>query len=581
MVQDVFISHSVKDIAVADAVVARLEAESVTCWVAPRDVVPGADWGESIINAIESSRIMILIFSKSANVSPQIKREVERAVNKGVYIIPFRVDDIPPAKSLEYFISTSQWMDAFSPPLERHLDNLAKTVKSVIKSPALTGANVSAQPERPPIPKPPTPPPSWRKPIPIAVAIAVLMIVACVGWYLVQKREVPSEKPTMTPTAPPTRVPMSTVTSVPTPEPFSATANPGGVIVNTSPDGATVTLGGVAVGKSPAMFKDVRPGKYPMRVVLDGYEMIEKEVEVNSNEFTDLGTIALQRAKGRIELTSVPPGATILQGEKPIGSTPFRGELPAGEGTFALFLEGYLPREFKATLTPKQVFKAEIPLVKSATIYAGMIRAPGEPDRRLAVQLGPDRQSGTMTYGSRLGDAVVKFTWVWHGAVLRAVTGELVSKPKGINWEPESFTLRFGDDGKRATYECRTGTKIYVAELAAQSADLAKIASVYKGTIRVKNDNRIPIVPLTIKLEADRKSGTMTQSSRRGDTVVKFKGLLDGLTLRAVTDELVSRPEGINWEPESFALRFSDDGKKAAYECKAGGKTYTADLATP
>ena len=91
MAHDVFLSHSEKDKAVADAIVARLEAESVTCWVAPRDVVPGADWGESIINAIESSRIMILIFSRSANVSPQIKREVERAVNKGVYIIPFRV----------------------------------------------------------------------------------------------------------------------------------------------------------------------------------------------------------------------------------------------------------------------------------------------------------------------------------------------------------------------------------------------------------------------------------------------------------------------------------------------------------
>ena len=107
MAHDVFLSHSEKDKAVADTIVARLEAESVTCWVAPRDVVPGADWGESIINAIESSRIMILIFSRNANVSPQIKREVERAVNKGVYIIPFRVDDIPPARSLEYFISTS------------------------------------------------------------------------------------------------------------------------------------------------------------------------------------------------------------------------------------------------------------------------------------------------------------------------------------------------------------------------------------------------------------------------------------------------------------------------------------------
>jgi hypothetical protein len=137
MACDVFISHSVKDERVADAVVAKLEAESVTCWVAPRDVVPGADWGESIINAIESSRIMILIFSKSANESPQIEREVERAVNKGIYIIPFRVDNIEPTRSLEYFISTSQWMDAFSPPLERHLDNLAKTVKAVLTTPSL------------------------------------------------------------------------------------------------------------------------------------------------------------------------------------------------------------------------------------------------------------------------------------------------------------------------------------------------------------------------------------------------------------------------------------------------------------
>jgi hypothetical protein len=213
MAHDVFISHSVKDERVADAVVAKLEAESVSCWVAPRDVVPGADWGESIINAIESSRIMILIFSQNANASPQIKREVERAVDKGVYIIPFRVDNIKPTRSLEYFISAAQWMDAFSPPLERHLDNLAKTVKSVIKSPPLPGANVPAQPERPPIPGTPTPPPSWRKSIVIAVAIAGLMIVGGAGWYLGYKRE--GSKPVVTPT--PTSTPVATPVVTPTP----------------------------------------------------------------------------------------------------------------------------------------------------------------------------------------------------------------------------------------------------------------------------------------------------------------------------------------------------------------------------
>ena len=92
MAHDVFVSHSVKDKAVAEKIVARLEAESIRCWVAPRDVVPGADWGESIIDAIGSSRIMILIFSRSANLSPQIKREVERAVDKEVYIVVEGVD---------------------------------------------------------------------------------------------------------------------------------------------------------------------------------------------------------------------------------------------------------------------------------------------------------------------------------------------------------------------------------------------------------------------------------------------------------------------------------------------------------
>jgi len=193
MAHDVFVSHSVKDKAVADAIVARLEADSLTCWIAPRDVVPGADWGESIIDAIESSRIMILIFSRSADASSQIKREVERAVNKGVYIIPFRVDDIPPTKSLEYFISTSQWMDAFSPPLERHLDNLAKTVTAVLKTPPLPGANVPAQLERPSIPKPPIRP-SGRKSILIPVAIAVLLVVGGAGWYLSHPRGKPQPK---------------------------------------------------------------------------------------------------------------------------------------------------------------------------------------------------------------------------------------------------------------------------------------------------------------------------------------------------------------------------------------------------
>jgi hypothetical protein len=132
MAHDVFISHSVKDKVTADAVCAVLESEGVRCWIAPRDVMPGMEWGECIIEAIEQTRVMVLVFTADANSSPQIRREVERAVNHGVAILPVRIEDVMPGRALEYFIGNVHWLDALTPPLETHLKNLAGTVKMLL-----------------------------------------------------------------------------------------------------------------------------------------------------------------------------------------------------------------------------------------------------------------------------------------------------------------------------------------------------------------------------------------------------------------------------------------------------------------
>lgn len=133
MAHDVFISHSHQDKSVADAVCATLERHQVRCWIAPRDVVPGEEWGRSIIHAINECRVMVLVFSSSANSSHQIHREIERAVNKGVIIVPFRIEDVAPAESLEYFMSSVHWLDALTPPIETHLEQLAGTVKVLLE----------------------------------------------------------------------------------------------------------------------------------------------------------------------------------------------------------------------------------------------------------------------------------------------------------------------------------------------------------------------------------------------------------------------------------------------------------------
>src|ERR1700691_5961593 len=126
---DVFISYASQDKAIADAACAKLEADGIRCWIAPRDVPPGADWAGAIIDAIDHCRAMVLIFSSSANGSKQIHREVQRAFDREVPVVPFRIENIAPEKSLAYYMGPVHWLDALTLPLERHLQKLAASVK--------------------------------------------------------------------------------------------------------------------------------------------------------------------------------------------------------------------------------------------------------------------------------------------------------------------------------------------------------------------------------------------------------------------------------------------------------------------
>lgn len=135
MTRDVFISYSQPDRDCAFELVARLEAEGVHCWIAPRDIAPSADWAAEIMDAISAARTMILVFSAASNQSPQVRREVERAVHKQLSILPFRIEDVLPSKSLEFFLSTQHWMDAFPPPREGHYARLCAYLKTQFAAP--------------------------------------------------------------------------------------------------------------------------------------------------------------------------------------------------------------------------------------------------------------------------------------------------------------------------------------------------------------------------------------------------------------------------------------------------------------
>ena len=235
MAHDVFISYSHKDKSVADAICSKLEQSGIRCWYAPRDIRPGADWAASIIDAIEASRIMVLVFTDSSNASPQVLREINNAVSAGVVLVPFKLTEAPPNRGMKYYLSTVHWLDAMNRPREDSISNLSDLVHSILDGDT-SRQSTQTEPEKP------APVKRSRRWLPAAAVLAAAAAIALILWACgvftpgdggsestatpeptqteeQQITEAPTEEPTVIPTDTATPVPTDTPTPIPTDTP--------------------------------------------------------------------------------------------------------------------------------------------------------------------------------------------------------------------------------------------------------------------------------------------------------------------------------------------------------------------------
>jgi hypothetical protein len=127
-----FISYSQPDRDIAQSLCTYLESNNISCWISPRDVLPGANYPASIIESIDKSRIIILVFSKSSNTSHHVFRELEEALLKNIRILPFRIDDEPLSDDMKYFINIHHWLDAYKNSPETYFDELLGSIRSYL-----------------------------------------------------------------------------------------------------------------------------------------------------------------------------------------------------------------------------------------------------------------------------------------------------------------------------------------------------------------------------------------------------------------------------------------------------------------
>jgi TolB-like protein/tetratricopeptide (TPR) repeat protein len=138
--RDAFVSYANQDTAVAETVCANLERHGLRCWIAPRDVVPGALYADSIVRAINGTKLMVLVLSQHSVASPHVSKEIERASSKRRPIIALRIDTAPLTPALEYFLSESQWVDATIGGLDAALAKLSEAIRFSL----LSGAHALA-----------------------------------------------------------------------------------------------------------------------------------------------------------------------------------------------------------------------------------------------------------------------------------------------------------------------------------------------------------------------------------------------------------------------------------------------------
>ena len=153
MTHDVFISYSTNDQTIVEGVSHYLEQNGIRCFVAYRDIPRGVVWAAAITEAIEISKLMIVVFSEHFNRSPQVDREIEMCIEEGKPILTFKIQNAPFTGAKKYYLKNINWIDAFPNPNEC-FGLLLESVKKLL--PQNTQENQTPTPKNEPTTTPQT-----------------------------------------------------------------------------------------------------------------------------------------------------------------------------------------------------------------------------------------------------------------------------------------------------------------------------------------------------------------------------------------------------------------------------------------
>jgi len=157
---------------------------------------------------------------------------------------------------------------------------------------------------------------------------------------------------------------------------LSMTPIPASLKIVSLPDKARVYINNEPRGQAPLELDDLVPGKYRVRVEMDGYEPDARNIELGRGDHKS-EEFRLTANTGRIELTTEPVQVTVLLDGKKAGETKAKAEatagisdplavdaIPAGEHELRLVRKGYNESRMKIQIEQGKTLPLNIKLIR-------------------------------------------------------------------------------------------------------------------------------------------------------------------------------------------------------------------------
>jgi len=141
---EVFVSYSRNDKDRVLELSGKLRAAGVSLWLDTSGIDAATLWGEQIVNALESAKVLLLMVSESAVLSDNVAKEVMLVSERKGHILPVHLEPTPIPSSLKYQLAGIQHVEYFDPA------QADESLKAILRALERIGVTVALRQEAKP-----------------------------------------------------------------------------------------------------------------------------------------------------------------------------------------------------------------------------------------------------------------------------------------------------------------------------------------------------------------------------------------------------------------------------------------------